>query len=64
LRIDLNGITIEVAAENLADLLAALGYQGAFATALNGGFVPSAARPTTLLRDGDRVEVLAPMQGG
>ncbi len=65
MRIDLNGIPTEVAAANLADALMALGYDGTgLATALNGGFIPVAARATTLLHDGDRVEVLAPMQGG
>jgi len=65
LRIDLNGIPTEVAAANLADALMALGYGGtALAIALNGGFIPATARATTPLRDGDRGEVLAPMQGG
>ncbi len=64
MRIDLNGAPTEVAAANLADALVALGYSGALATALNGGFIPVAARATTPLHDGDRVEVLAPMQGG
>ncbi len=64
MRIDLNGIATEVSAANLADALADLGYRGALATALNGIFVPAAARTCTPLHDGDRVEVLAPMQGG
>jgi len=42
-----------------------LGYGGAVvATAVNGEFVPTAARQTARLAEGDRVEVLAPMQGG
>ena len=64
MRIDLNGTAIEVAARNLADALTNLGYGGALATALNGRFVPATARTETPLHDGDRVEVLAPMQGG
>ena len=64
MRIDLNGTAIEVAARNLADALVELRYGGALATALNGSFVPVAARAKTALHDGDRVEVLAPMQGG
>jgi thiamine biosynthesis protein ThiS len=31
---------------------------------VNGEFVAVQAREQILLRDGDRVEVLAPMQGG
>ncbi len=34
------------------------------ATALNGEFVPAGSRPGAGLKDGDRLEVLAPMQGG
>jgi sulfur carrier protein len=34
------------------------------ATAVNGEFVAAAARVRTPLSEGDRVEVLAPMQGG
>lgn len=65
MRIELNGIPTEVAAANLADALMALGYGStALATALNGVFIPAAGRATTLLHEGDRVEVLAPMQGG
>jgi sulfur carrier protein len=42
-----------------------LGYADAVvATALNGEFVPAGSRPGARLSDGDRVEVLAPMQGG
>lgn len=49
-------------------LEAALGELGIsrpeIATALNGLFVPRDARGCTELSDGDRLEVLAPMQGG
>ena len=45
--------------------LAELGYGGlVVATAVNGDFAPAGQRATLLLHDGDRVEVLAPMQGG
>jgi sulfur carrier protein len=50
---------------NLAAVLAQLGYgQSPVATALNGEFVPVRARERASVRDGDRIEVLAPMQGG
>ena len=64
MRIDLNGAAIEITARTLAEALTALGYGGALATALNGRFVPATARTETRLQDGDRIEVLAPMQGG
>jgi sulfur carrier protein len=60
-----NGDSREIRAADLAAALEELGYAGAvIATAVNGEFVPSAARPAARLADGDRIEVLAPMQGG
>jgi sulfur carrier protein len=68
----LNGAWREVAASQpqpgaatLAALLQELGFGNAvIATAVNGEFVPQAARAGTSVRDGDRIEVLSPMQGG
>ena len=52
-------------ATTVADALSELGWgEARVATALNGDFLPAASRPTQALRDGDRLEVLAPMQGG
>ena len=60
-----NGEPREVAAATLADALVALDYEDAtVATALNGAFVPKRRRAETLLRPGDRVEIVAPRQGG
>ena len=65
MKIIVNGAPHDLAADNLDGLLATLGYDdGPIATALNGAFVPKAARAATALNDGDRVEVVAPMQGG
>ncbi|OAN65771.1 sulfur carrier protein ThiS [Seohaeicola saemankumensis] len=65
MRIEVNGEARDIAATTLADALAELGWGGAkVATALNGAFVPATARAAQPLRDGDRIEVLAPMQGG
>jgi sulfur carrier protein len=62
--ITVNGETQEDAGD-LAALLARMGLREAVvATALNGTFVPAARRAATVLHAGDRVEVLAPMQGG
>jgi len=55
---DITGATVEAA-------LAEIGFAGAVvATAHNGEFLPVTARPRTLLSEGDRLEVLAPTQGG
>lgn len=65
MRIEVNGEVREIAATTLAQALVDLGWgEAKVATALNGEFVPAAARATQPLRDGDRIEVLAPMQGG
>lgn len=65
MRIFLNDDAHDVEAATLAGALGALGYGGRkIATALNGRFVAAPARPVTPLSDGDRVEVVAPMQGG
>ena len=60
-----NGEPREVAAANLAEALQALEYAGAIvATALNGEFVPVRKREAAELNEGDRIEIVAPRQGG
>jgi sulfur carrier protein len=49
----------------LADLLLALEYEGEWlATAINGDLVHREDRADARLADGDRIEILSPMQGG
>lgn len=65
MRIYLNDDMHDVDAATLAAVLDSLGFGGRkIATAVNGRFVAAAARPATRLADGDRIEVVAPMQGG
>ena len=65
MKIEVNGEMRDIAADTLQGLLTELDWGAArVATALNGAFVPKSARADTRLRDGDRLEVLAPMQGG
>ena len=50
---------------SLEKVLTELGFgDSVVATAVNGEFIAAGARERTSVRDGDRVEVLAPMQGG
>jgi sulfur carrier protein len=64
-KILVNGAWCDTVAADLAAALEELGYGAAtVATALNGEFVPASLRPDAPLAEGDRVEVLAPMQGG
>ncbi|WP_339949395.1 sulfur carrier protein ThiS [uncultured Albimonas sp.] len=65
MKITINGAAAEVGAQTLAAVLDELGYAEAkVATALNESFVPAAARADTPLSPGDRVEIVAPRQGG
>ncbi|MCC5964763.1 MAG: sulfur carrier protein ThiS [Natronohydrobacter sp.] len=65
MRIEVNGDPQDITGPTLADALTELGWaQARVATALNGDFVPKSARAQTELKQGDRLEVLAPMQGG
>jgi sulfur carrier protein len=65
MKIQVNGAWRDVSAAQLAAALADLGYgESVVTTAVNGEFVAVQAREQILLRDGDSVEVLAPMQGG
>jgi sulfur carrier protein len=60
-----NGEKHEVAAATLAETLQALDFgEAKVATALNGEFVPARVRAATLLKEGDRIEIVAPRQGG
>jgi sulfur carrier protein len=64
-RLVVNGELQEVPAATLADALQSLELAEAkVATALNGEFVPARARASTPVKDGDRLELVAPRQGG
>lgn len=65
MRVIVNGQSLETDAATLAALMAERAMEGGwFATAVNGDFVPADARAVTPLADGDRIEILTPMQGG
>ena len=65
MRVFVNGDPRDIEPETLASALKALGYGGKkIATAVNGQFVPAPARPSKRLAEDDRIEVVAPMQGG
>ncbi len=61
-----NGATVEVVEGTTLDVIVT-GLQAApagVAAAMNDAVVPRSAWPTTMLRRGDRVEVLVAVQGG
>ena len=60
-----NGEKRVTTATTLAELLIQLGYaETAVATAVNEQFVPRQIRTQTKLQNEDRVEIVAPRQGG
>ena len=65
MRLVVNGESQELPAATLAEAVQSLDFgEAKVATALNGEFVPARARQATTLKDGDRIEILAPRQGG
>ncbi|MEM1346719.1 MAG: sulfur carrier protein ThiS [Pseudomonadota bacterium] len=65
MKIVVNGTPTTTHAETLERLLAELGKADAkVATAVNEDFVPVPSRASHRLHDGDRVEIVAPHQGG
>jgi sulfur carrier protein len=65
MKILVNGAWRELRAGELGSVLEELGYGDAIvSTAVNGEFVATSLRSKTQLTDGDRIEVLAPLQGG
>ncbi len=65
MRIIVNGDQHDIDSETLALALDRLGYGGKkIATAVNGRFVAAVGRAQLKLADGDKVEIVAPMQGG
>jgi sulfur carrier protein len=65
MKLVVNGEDRDVAAATLAEALQTLDFAEAkVATALNGEFVPARAREATPLKEGDRIEIVAPRQGG
>ena len=66
IEIIVNGIRTEIKAEmNVKEVIKELKYRKkGFALALNGTFVALATYETTIIRDNDSIEILAPVQGG
>ena len=65
MKLVVNGQPQQVEAATLAELLPELEFEGDWlATAVNSDLVPAEARSGYRLNDGDRVEILSPMQGG
>jgi sulfur carrier protein len=65
MKIKVNGKLVEASSGTLAALLDELGFScKKVATAVNEDFVPVTKRALHQLTEGDRVEIVAPRQGG
>lgn len=65
MKLIVNGEALDSAAATLAALLAELDHEGDWlATAVNSDVVHKANRAEFRLSEGDRIEILSPMQGG
>ena len=65
MQVTVNGERTDLVAETLQAALRELELTDAVvATAVNGDFVPVRRRAETPIRPGDRIEIVAPMQGG
>ena len=65
MKVVVNGIAQDLAATRLDAALVELGFADAVvATALNGDFFARTQRSDTPIGDGDRIEIVAPLQGG
>ncbi|AQX30383.1 sulfur carrier protein ThiS [Bartonella schoenbuchensis] len=65
MQIFVNGQMLQTEVTYLNLLLEKLGYEGNWlATAVNSEVVPADARNQFVLHEGDRIEILSPMQGG
>ena len=65
MRLIVNGEAHDLDATTLTDVLDLLDYEGGWlATAVNGELVHRQDRTGHMVREGDRIEVLTPLQGG
>jgi sulfur carrier protein len=60
-----NGETKRASAQSVRALLAELAYEGSFfAVAVNQNVVPRRDWDEPVLKDGDKIEIVSPRQGG
>lgn len=65
MQVVVNGEPTQTAARTLDELCETLGFRDAkIATAVNGDFVPAPGRARQPLAENDRIEIVAPRQGG
>jgi len=50
--------------QTIDQLLANKGFSDKIAVAINGAFIPRSTYASQMIKEGDSIEILAPMQGG
>ena len=64
MRILINNEPHDLSVQTMADLIDRIQPEAPFAVAVNTVFVPKSAYENTMLKDGDKVEIVRPMAGG
>ena len=66
MKVSVNGEVKELENDlNVSEMIAALEYKvKGFAVAVNTTFVPIAKYDETIIKEGDTIDILAPVQGG
>ena len=65
MKISLNGKVTEVDQTALKNMMISQGYQAShLAVAVNGDFIPKSQHESYQIKEGDEVDIVAPMQGG
>ncbi|BBN82991.1 hypothetical protein PA25_29760 [Pseudoalteromonas sp. A25] len=64
MKITFNGQVMECNAQSLQAFISATDAKEPYAVALNGQFVPRSQCQSTILSEGDSIELLSPIQGG
>ena len=65
MRVTVNGEPREISSASVAALLGELDYEGThFAIALNYEVLPRSRWADTFLKNGDKIEIITPRQGG
>ena len=59
-----NGETTHIKSTRLVEVLKELGFEGDFAIAINGEFVPRSMYAEQSLAEGNQLDVLSPIAGG
>ena len=64
MNITINGELLTIKSAALVEVLQKFGAQPPYAVAINGEFIPQSLHGNTVIKEGDSIELLSPIQGG